>query len=112
MLEILFWLLIGHAVADYPLQGDFLAKAKNETAPIPGVPWWVAMHNHCLIHAGVVWLVTGSVGFALTEYVLHYFIDRAKCRGRTDFLTDQVLHTACKGAYAASVVLVSAMSSC
>ena len=36
---ILFWLMVGHALADYPLQGDFLAKAKNRTAPIPGVPW-------------------------------------------------------------------------
>lgn len=29
-------MLAGHALADYPLQGDFLAKAKNRANPIPG----------------------------------------------------------------------------
>lgn len=33
-------LVAGHALADYPLQGDFLARAKNRTAPIAGFPWW------------------------------------------------------------------------
>lgn len=33
-------LVAGHALADYPLQGDFLARAKNRAAPIPGVPWF------------------------------------------------------------------------
>ena len=30
-------LILCHFIFDYPLQGDFLAKAKNETAPIPAV---------------------------------------------------------------------------
>ena len=28
-------LIAGHCLADYPLQGDFLSKAKNRTAPFP-----------------------------------------------------------------------------
>ena len=36
-MEALVWMLIGHAVADYPLQGDWLSKAKNPTlALVPG----------------------------------------------------------------------------
>lgn len=60
-------LLIAHAVADYPLQGDFLAKAKNRFAPIPGVPWFQALGAHAAIHAGAVWILTGSPWLAAAE---------------------------------------------
>ena len=38
-IQILGFLLAAHALADYPLQGDFLSKAKNRFAPLIGVPW-------------------------------------------------------------------------
>jgi hypothetical protein len=47
-------LLAGHALADYPLQGDFLSKAKNRAAPIPGVPYWQALGAHVAIHGAFV----------------------------------------------------------
>jgi len=95
-LHTLFWLLVAHAVCDYPLQGDFMAKAKNLTAPIPGVPWWIVMAAHCLIHAGGVVLVTGSLMLGCFEFVWHFGIDVAKCRGRLSFAEDQGLHVLCK----------------
>lgn len=79
---LLFWLLVGHAVADYPLQGDFLARGKNHTAPLPGVPWWICLLNHAAIHAGAVALVTGSVMLGLAEFVIHAQIDYLKCAGK------------------------------
>jgi hypothetical protein len=91
-----FWLLVGHAVADYPLQGDFLAKAKNMTAPITGVPWWIAMSAHCLIHSGAVMLVTHQIPLAIAEFGLHFCIDVLKCRGETNFELDQLMHVLCK----------------
>jgi hypothetical protein len=36
-------LLVDHALADYPLQVDFLARAKNHAAPIPGISWYQAL---------------------------------------------------------------------
>lgn len=96
----LFLLLVGHALADYPLQGDFLAKAKNRTAPITGVPWWQALAAHAAIHAGFVAVITGSVALGLAEFVAHFVIDDAKCRGRLSFNADQALHVACKVAWA------------
>lgn len=63
-------MVVAHAVCDYPLQGDFLARAKNPTAPIPGVPWWWAMGAHAAIHAGGVFVVTGSVSVSLAEFVI------------------------------------------
>lgn len=92
----LFLLLVVHAVCDYPLQGDFLSKAKNHKTPIPGVPWYQAMAAHTLIHAGGVWVVTGSAWLALGELVAHFIIDDAKCRGLIGFNQDQAAHVLCK----------------
>jgi hypothetical protein len=99
-MPMLLAMLVWHAIADYPLQGDFLAKAKNRFAPIPGVPWAQALGAHALIHAGGVWLITGSLWLALAEFVLHAFIDYSKCYGSIGFNTDQSLHVGCKVAWA------------
>lgn len=90
-----------HALCDYPLQGDFLSKAKNRTSPIPGVPWYQALGAHAVIHAGAVTFVTGSVWLGLAEFVAHFVIDDAKCRGRISFNVDQAAHIACKLAWLA-----------
>lgn len=97
----LFWLLVGHAVADYPLQGDFLARAKNHAAPIPGVPWIHGLLPHAAMHAGAVALVTGSVVLGCAEFAAHAVIDFGKCagwfgEGARAFNIDQALHVACK----------------
>lgn len=94
-------LIVAHALADYPLQGDFLARAKNPWAPIPGVPWYWAMGSHAAIHGGFVWFVTGVWWMGLAEFVLHTLIDLGKCRGLLDFNEDQFGHLACKVTYAA-----------
>lgn len=92
----LFLLIIGHAVADYPLQGDFLARGKNHTNPIPGVPWYQCLAAHCFIHAGAVYMVTGSVFLAACELVIHCFIDYSKCNGDIDYNVDQLFHVLTK----------------
>ena len=94
-------LLAAHALCDYPLQGDFLAKAKNPAQPMTGVPWWCAMAAHCAIHAGAVLLVTASLIAAFFEFVAHWMIDVAKCRGGISFATDQAAHVALKLGYVA-----------
>jgi hypothetical protein len=101
--EMLAALLIGHALCDYPLQGDFLSRAKNRTAPIPGVPWWQALWAHAAIHAGAVWIITGLYWLGLIEFVAHFLIDDLKCRGRLTFNQDQALHVAFKLAYVAII---------
>lgn len=97
----LFWLVIGHAVADYPLQGDFLAKGKNHRLPLPGVPWWVCLTAHAAIHAGAVAAATGSVSLGCAEFVAHCAIDYGKCDGRFGFVADQALHIVCKAVWVA-----------
>lgn len=96
MITILLLLVFAHALADYPLQGDFLSKAKNRTAPLPGVPWYQALGAHAAIHAGFVGIITGSIWLALAEFIAHALIDDAKCRGVLTFNQDQLAHMACK----------------
>jgi hypothetical protein len=99
MTRILFLLVFGHALCDYPLQGPFLSSAKNRFNPVPGCPWYQCMAAHCLIHAGAVYLVTGSLLLAALEFMAHVVIDDCKCAGLFDFNVDQGLHILCKVAF-------------
>jgi hypothetical protein len=96
---MLFLLYAVHALLDFPLQGDFLAKAKNRHSPMPDIPWELAMFSHCLIQALGVFLITQSLALAGTELCLHFLIDCAKNEGKTSFFTDQMLHYLCKSMY-------------
>jgi hypothetical protein len=93
---MLIALLGAHCYFDYAGQGDFMAKAKNPAAPIPGVPWRLVLMAHACIHGAAVALITGVWWLFLLEYVAHYSIDKLKCDGEIDFGTDQLLHVACK----------------
>ena len=94
--NLVLLLLFAHALADYPLQGDFLAKAKNRVAPLPGVPWYQAMLAHSVIHGGFVYVITGSATLGVLEVVTHFIIDDLKCQNEISFNMDQGLHMACK----------------
>lgn len=102
MLEAFAWMVIGHAVADYPLQGDWLAAAKNPTKrPVAGeVIWPGALFCHAAIHAGAVKLATGSWLLAGAELVMHGYIDWLKCKGHASYNSDQAAHIVCKMAWA------------
>ena len=110
-LVLFYALVMGHAMADFPLQGRFLAMAKDRHNKLPssegeGFPptlWIFALTVHSLIQAAAVWLITGSVLFALAENILHWLIDVAKCERLTTFSQDQGLHILCKFVYAVLV---------
>lgn len=94
---VLLYLLAGHAIADYPLQGDWLAKAKNFQLDLVGERIWpLALLSHATIHALAVFLATGNMTFAVGELIAHTLIDYTKCAGKIGYNTDQWLHIACK----------------
>jgi hypothetical protein len=95
-LSLFYLLVVAHFICDYPLQGDFLSKAKNLSAPIQGVPWWQAMGAHSFIHGGAVALIAGNIWLGLLETIFHFAIDTAKCRGHLTFNQDQLWHIVCK----------------
>jgi hypothetical protein len=104
MMTMTLWGLFGalcvaHVVCDYPLQGDFLSKAKSRATPIPGVPWYQALGAHALMHGAAVSWLTGVWWLGALELAAHAAIDDAKCRGKLTFNQDQILHVACKAAW-------------
>ncbi len=104
--EIIFQLLVGHALADFALQHEAMGAGKNRHNVIHQKKagqffpaWYYWMSSHALIHGGAVYIVTGSLIFGLVETVLHGLIDATKCEGRINFHQDQALHVLCKIGY-------------
>ena len=98
-------LVVVHALADFPLQGSYLALKKVRSQADNFSEYIVALSAHSVIHAGAVWLVTGSLVLGMIELVLHAIIDSAKGNGKFGLLTDQTLHLACKLGYVAVLVI-------
>lgn len=101
MIEMFFYLVAVHALCDYPLQGDFLAKAKNhndtEICKFMGSGFWVhALTAHSLIHGLGVGLITGFWWLGLCETLAHWVIDYGKSDNRYNIHIDQALHIVCK----------------
>jgi len=96
-METLALLLIGHALADYPLQGEWIAKAKNHKLNLVGeIIWPHVLACHAAIHAGFVWMITGNGWLGLCEFIAHFVIDYAKSDGKLTYNQDQTLHLLCK----------------
>lgn len=104
MIELFFALMFCHFLADYPLQNDFIAQAKNHTTQLGKQYWKWVLPGHGMVHAGLVFGVTGSIVLGLFEFVVHTLIDYLKCDGRISFNTDQWLHVACKLLYVGLII--------
>jgi hypothetical protein len=105
-LTLFVLLIFGHCLADYPLQGDFLASAKR--GGVAGIPWWMAMLAHAWVHAGFVLIFTHSMACAIGELIVHFAIDFGKTRGAFTFSVDQAAHVVCKIVWCAIVVAYGA----
>lgn len=98
-LTISFFLLVAHAVCDYPLQGEAVAINKNRHANTElqkHVPWYYWLGSHALMHGGAVALITGCVGLGIAETIAHFVIDYCKCEKFFNIHVDQLLHILCK----------------
>ena|ERR1700692_1821146 len=107
--SILILLITAHFIADYPLQGEFLAIQKNPWLPEDKrfAPWYQAMTAHCFIHAGFVFLITGNVWFFFVELIAHFITDVGKCSKAMSYNVDQIIHVLWKVAFAYMVVYVA-----
>lgn len=97
--RILFTLIAVHALLDFPLQGDTVAREKNHhsTSEVQKhVPWYYWLSAHALVHGLGVMLVTGSSVLGLLEVACHWVIDYGKCDRRYSIHVDQLLHVMCK----------------
>jgi len=122
VVSLLFMLVVfsfGHFLADYPLQGDFLARAKNHRDPIPHTPWRQALFAHAFIHASIAGFIAlaflffgGSMIFMevaaivfVGELVSHAVTDYRKCAGELTFNQDQTIHLSFKLLWGLMVML-------
>lgn len=96
MIELSALLVFAHFLFDYPLQGDFLSRAKNRFDPIQHVPWYQAMFAHTAMHGFAVWFITGIPLLGLAEMAIHWITDDLKCRGELTYNQDQAIHIICK----------------
>jgi hypothetical protein len=96
---MLLLLLIAHCVCDFPLQGQFLSDAKNHKTSVfkdHGIPPWYILLVHSFIHAGAVYLITGSLVLGSLELYLHFMLDYTRCEGKVTFMQDQAIHIGAK----------------
>jgi hypothetical protein len=108
-IDLLFWLLVAHAAADYWMQSDSLAKMKNrnrnaaEFCPPGQKPqkmWFYALTAHALMHGAAVYLVAFwfthdpvvSLLLGTAETIHHWYVDFGKCENWYGIHTDQSLH--------------------
>lgn len=103
---VLFYLLVAHALCDFSLQTEPMAKGKNRNRPIdltsippgqkPQVVWYHWLTAHAFIHGGAVGIVTGVWWLGVLETIAHWTIDFFKCENKYGINTDQGLHLGCK----------------
>lgn len=111
MLPLLFKLILGHFIADIPLQSKEMGKQKNPYSQSPKAydptvhgpmfkSWMYYMAAHASIHASVVWLLTGRYEWGMVEFFAHYVTDTIKSYFRLPIHIDQAAHLAFKVIYA------------
>lgn len=111
-LELFIALLAVHLLADFPFQSDFVARWKDPCRAGDCGEWPWVMAAHAATHGVGVYLVTGSFGLALLEFLWHFAIDYYKCLGVFGFQVDQWLHVACKAVWTILVVVGYATWKC
>lgn len=102
---VLFLMMCGHAVADYALQSDFIAQAKNHKTELGKIFWVHVLPAHALVHGLAVYMATGIVWLGMAESLIHAATDYAKSDGRISLNLDQAIHYGCKLAWAAVYIV-------
>jgi len=98
-MEIVFWLLVAHFIADYPLQTAEMGKYKNpRNQPVPpdikAKPvrvWFAYLTSHAFVHAGLSALVVGVLLGVLIG-LIHWIQDYLKCKIQYSPNLDQIIH--------------------
>jgi hypothetical protein len=100
----------GHAIGDFALQNDFVARFKARTDGngqallLQGeVVWPIVLGAHSAIHGFFVGYITGSIWLGILEAIAHALIDYSKCAGKINFKQDQAFHLLCKAVWVVSL---------
>ena len=119
----LFILLFLHALADFTLQTDVMAKGKNRKSEVKNYDHWVNILNrdpklfkkcwfywltaHALIHGGIIALIFPEFWYlGLIEVIIHFIIDFMKCQNKLNPHQDQFLHFIFRIMYLVNMVII------
>ena len=92
MAEKIFLIIVCHAIGDYVLQTDFLAKTKGQN--------WYHLFIHCLLYSVPFYIAFGFCWQLALITILHFPIDALKARwGKITYWQDQLLHYALAASY-------------
>lgn len=102
MLLLFMKMLLIHWLMDYPLQGDFLSRAKA-LGPL--------RRYHLIAHAGmhgcaIAWLLSNP-WIGLAEWLAHTITDELKVRNIISFQVDQLIHVLCKIMWVITYVIIT-----
>ena len=102
-MELLLILLFSHFVADYPLQGSYLADAKRAVFQTFEGTW--ALVAHAAMQAGAAGAATALLGgswiaAAAAVGSTHFVIDACRVKGAVPYYVDQALHLSVMAAVA------------
>ena len=99
IIRTLFFIIACHAVGDYFLQSDFLARTKGENF------WHMLMH--CVLYSVPYAFIFGIDYRLLIVFLTHIIIDLLKARFKLiNYVADQVLHISISIALYAVIPLV------
>jgi len=94
-IELFLVLVAAHWLADFPLQGDYMAKAKVGALRTAEGTWCLTAHAAIqgLVLGSVVFLNGGDAFvFGLLVFATHWAIDFLKVRNVFGYSADQFLH--------------------
>jgi len=112
ILQNIFLMICGHALADFSLQTEWQATNKNRHVRDKFTPeqqksmlviWPWLLTAHSLVHGLMVFLILQRLDLAIAETVVHWLIDFGKNEGWYNFHVDQVLHLLSKFVWAGVV---------
>jgi hypothetical protein len=114
-------LMFLHAIADFALQSDVMAKGKNRNnekiqrlhwiQELERDPkdfkktWFYWLSAHALIQGGLILLIFGNVWIAMIEIVTHFIIDFTKCENKLTPHQDQAFHFTLRIVYTIVLIL-------
>jgi len=110
-----FLLAVGHFLADFPLQNEFMAMGKSPQSGVYlGVPWYITLTAHATINGGVTYAALLAAGVSAplalilgtVEIVAHWLTDWAKGFGLYGAKMDQAIHLFTKALYVLIIVSV------
>ncbi|MGB1417197.1 MAG: DUF3307 domain-containing protein [Synechococcus sp.] len=97
-LQLFILLILGHFLADFPLQNDRMAVEKCPGKDVVlNWRWWLSAH--AATHGFVVAMLTGWPVLGVAEMLTHGLIDYGKCRLHYSLAVDQALHWLCKAVW-------------